>query len=48
MFIKDFSLFVKQCYDIVWSVEKYQELKSKICKNKKRKNNAFMKMWSVW
>ena len=26
-FIEDFSLFVKQCYLIVWSVEKIQKVK---------------------
>ena len=24
-FIEDFSLFIKQCYHIVWSVEKYRK-----------------------
>ena len=26
-FIKDFSLFIKQCYHTVWSVEKIQKVK---------------------
>ena len=26
-FIKDFSLFIKQCYRIAWSVEKIQKVK---------------------
>ena len=26
-FIEDFSLFIKQCYHIVWSVEKIQRIK---------------------
>ena len=26
-FIEDFSLFIKQCYHIVWSVEKIQKVK---------------------
>ena len=47
-FIGDFSLFMKECCHIVWSVEKIQKVKSKICKRKKRKNNAFIKMCSVW
>ena len=43
MFIEDFSLFIKQCYHIVWSLGKIQKEKSKICTVKKRKNNAFIK-----
>ena len=35
------------CYHILWSVEKIQKVKSKCCKEK-RKNNAFIKMCSVW
>ena len=47
-FIEDFSLCIKQCYHIVWIVEKIQNWKSKSCKDKKRKNNAAIKMCSVW
>ena len=39
-----FSLFTK-FYRIAWSVEKVQKVNDK---NKKRKNNAFIKMCSVW
>ena len=28
-FIKDFSLFIKQCYHIVWSGEKIQKVNTK-------------------
>ena len=41
-------LFLKECYRIAWSVEKCWKYKSKSCKDKKRKNNAFTKMRSVW
>ena len=29
-FIEDFSLFIKQCYRIVWSVEKMEKVKIQI------------------
>ena len=31
--IKEFSLFIKQCYHIVWSVEKIQKVKIQSCKD---------------
>ena len=43
-----FSLFIKQCHRIVWSVEKIPKVKFQICKDKKRKNNAFIKMRNLW
>ena len=46
--IEDFSLFIKRCYRIVWSVEKNTESKNqKVVKTKTWKNNAFIKMCSV-
>ena len=45
-FIQGFSLFIKQCYHVVWSVEKIEKPKS--CKDKTRKNNAFINMCNVW
>ena len=47
-FKEGFSLFIKQCYHIVWNLETIQKKKTKNFKNKKRKNNAFIKMCSVW
>ena len=41
------NLFIKQCYCITWSVEKIQKVKSKSCKEKKQKNNAFIKKCAV-
>ena len=38
-YIDKFKLYVKQCYHLVWSVEKIQNVKS--CKDKKQKNNGF-------
>ena len=46
--IEDFSLFIKQCYRIFWSIKKLPKVKIKSCKDKKRKNNAFIKMCNVW
>ena len=43
-FIEDFSLSIKHCYNIVWSVKKVQKEKPKSCKVKKRKNNVFTKI----
>ena len=35
-FIEDFILFIKQCYRIVWSVEKIQKVDLKVVKTKNR------------
>ena len=32
-FIRDFSLFIKECYRIVWSVEKIQKVKTQKSNN---------------
>ena len=42
-FIEDLSLFTKQCYHIVWSVEKIQKVKIQKLQAKKRENNLFLK-----
>ena len=34
-FIEDFSLFIKQCYHIVWSVEKKQKVKIQMLQEQK-------------
>ena len=34
-FIEDFSLFIKQCYHIVWSVEKIQKVKIQMLQGQK-------------
>ena len=39
---------MKQVNHIIWSVEKIQKVKIQNCKDKKRKNNAFIKTRSVW
>ena len=44
----DFSLFIKQCYHIVGSVEKMLKIKMKNCKDKILNNNVFIRMCSVW
>ena len=47
-FIEDFSLFIKQNYSVeIWSVEKIQKWKTKSCKDKKRRNNAFIILCSM-
>ena len=48
-FIKDFSLFIKQCYCIIFCcVEKIQKVKiQKFQGGQKQKNNAFIKMCIV-
>ena len=47
-FIEDLGLSIKQFYHIVWSVEKNTESKNPSCKDKKWKNNAFIKIYSAW
>ena len=46
--IKDFTLFIKQWYRFVWSIEEIQKVKPEGCKDKKMKTNAFIKMCNVW
>ena len=46
-FIANINLIIKQCYHPVWSEKKYRKKKWKGCEDKKRKNNAFIKMCSV-
>ena len=36
-FIEDFNLFIKQCYRIVWSVEKIKVQNPKVAKTKNRR-----------
>ena len=46
--IKSLKLNIKQCYLIVWSVEKTQKVKiRKLYRQKNRKNKAFMKIGSL-
>ena len=48
-FIEDFGLFIKQCYHtIAWSAEKTQKVKSKSCKDKRRKNDIVIKLSNMW
>ena len=47
-FIDNFGLFVKQCCCIVWSVEKMQKVKIQKLQGWKWKNNAFIKLCSLW
>ena len=42
-FIENFSLFIKHCYRIVWSVEKIQKAKMQKLKGKKRKKMLLLK-----
>ena len=43
-----FSLFIKQCYRIAWSVEKIQKVKIQNLQGKKKEEYCFIKMCSVW
>ena len=43
--IKTFNILVNICGHIVWSVQNYRMSKSKRCREKNWKNNAFIKMW---
>ena len=40
--------YIKQCYRVVWGVEKIHKVKFKKPQKQKRKNNAFIKTCSVW
>ena len=43
-----FSLFIKQCYRIAWSVEKIQKVKIQKLQGKKKEEYCFIKMCSAW
>ena len=40
-----FKLYIKQCCLVNWNVQKIQ--KPKICKNKKWKNNVYIKLYGL-
>ena len=41
--IKDFNVFIKQCYNIVWSVEKTDSKNARVANTKKEKTMLFSK-----
>ena len=47
-FTEEFCPFIKQWHRIVWSVEKIQKVKIQKLERQRQKNNAFIKMWSLW
>ena len=46
-FIKDFNLYIKQCYHVVWSEENIQKVKTWRLQRQKKVKKAFIKMSSV-
>ena len=42
--MEDFSLFIKQCYRIVWSIEKIQKVKIQKLWRQKTEEYAYIKM----
>ena len=45
--LKYFSIFFKQCYRILWRVQKVQKEKTQKLERQKGKNNPFIKICSV-